>query len=123
LAESDWDNLYLPSIFFGYFTRTGNCFIRICGKKNLLDYQLLKAEVLDIQKNESIYKLIVADDFANKVEISSKVILSIGSPPKKNLYTLGNDESLSRVSLIEDLYQPKLEVNIKRICDSLKKSK
>jgi hypothetical protein len=63
LAESDWDNLYLPSIFFGFFTRTGNCFIRICGKENLLDYQLLKAEVLDIQKNESIYKLIVADDF------------------------------------------------------------
>jgi hypothetical protein len=95
LAESDWDNLYLPGIF-GFFTRTGNCFIRICGKENLLDYQLLKAEVLDIQKNESIYKLIVADDFANKVEIeSSKVILSIGSPPKKNLYTLGNDESLS----------------------------
>jgi uncharacterized NAD(P)/FAD-binding protein YdhS len=21
LAESDWDNLYLPSIFFGYFLR------------------------------------------------------------------------------------------------------
>jgi hypothetical protein len=38
-----------------------------------------------------------------------KVILSIGSPPKKNLYTLGNDESLSGVSLIENLYEPKME--------------
>jgi hypothetical protein len=34
---------------------------------------------------------------------------------------LGNDESLSGVSLIEN--QPKLEVNIKRIYDFLKKSK
>jgi hypothetical protein len=79
------------------FTRTGNCFIRIC-KENLLDYQL-KAEVLDIQKNESIYKLIVADDFANKVEKAVKLFCQLGVL-LKNLYTLGN-ESLSRVSLIE----------------------
>jgi hypothetical protein len=53
----------------------------------------------------------VKDDFSNKLEIESgKVILSIGSPPKKNLYTLGNDESLSGVSLIENLYEPKMEV-------------
>jgi hypothetical protein len=76
-----------------------------------LDYQLLKAEVLDIQKNESIYKLIVADDFANKVEIeSSKVILSIGSPPKKNC-TLWEMMNHFLVSLIENLYEPKLELN------------
>jgi uncharacterized NAD(P)/FAD-binding protein YdhS len=108
-------------IFWIFLRERVTALLESAVKKNL-DYQLLKAEVLDIQKNESIYKLIVADDFANKVEIeSSKVILSIGSPLKK-IYTLGNDESLSRVSLIEDLYQPKLEVNIKRICDSLKKS-
>jgi uncharacterized NAD(P)/FAD-binding protein YdhS len=35
---------------------------------------------------------------------------------------LGNDESLSGVSLIENLYEPKMETNIKRIYDSLKKS-
>jgi hypothetical protein len=72
-------------------------------------------------KNESIYKLIVADDFANKVEIGGNYFVNWESS-QKNLYTLGNDESLSRVSLIR-IYQPKLEVNIKRICDSLKKSK
>jgi hypothetical protein len=55
LAESDWDNLYLPDIFWIFFTRTGNCFIRICGKENLLDYQLL-ADV-DIQKNEQSINL------------------------------------------------------------------
>jgi hypothetical protein len=36
---------------------------------------------------------------------------------------LGNDESLSGVSLIENLYEPKMEVNIKRIYDSLKNQK
>jgi uncharacterized NAD(P)/FAD-binding protein YdhS len=39
------------------------------------------------------------------------------------MYTLGNDESLSGVSLIENLYEPKMEVNIKRIYDSLKSEK
>jgi hypothetical protein len=52
LAESDWDNLYLPGIFLDIFTRTGNCFIRICGKEQLIGLSIIKAEVLDIQKNE-----------------------------------------------------------------------
>jgi hypothetical protein len=96
MAESDWDNLYLPYIFLDFFKRTGNCLLESAVKNNLLDYQLLKADVIDIQKNDAIYKLDSKDDFSNKLEIeSSKVILSIGSPPKKKLYTLGNDESLS----------------------------
>jgi hypothetical protein len=87
-----------------------------------LDYQLLKAEVLDIQKNDAIYKLIVADDFANKWKLKVVSYFVDWQSSKKKLYTLGNDESLSGVSLIENLYEPKMEVNIKRIYDSLKKS-
>jgi uncharacterized NAD(P)/FAD-binding protein YdhS len=123
MAESDWDNLYLPRYIFGCFLRERvTALLESAVKNNLLDYQLLKADVIDT-KNDAIYKLIVKDDFSNKLEIESgKIILSIGSPPKKNLYTLGNDESLSGVSLIENLYEPKMEINIKRIYDSLKKS-
>jgi hypothetical protein len=70
IMKNGWQNLIgiifiFRYIFWMFLRETGNCLIRICGKNNL-DYQLLKAEVLDIQKNESIYKLIVADDFANK---------------------------------------------------------
>lgn len=124
MAESDWDNLYLPRYIFGYFLRERvTALLESAVKNNLLDYQLLKADVIDVQKNDAIYKLTVKDNFSKNLEIESgKIILSIGSPPKKKLYSLGNDESLSGVSIIEDLYKPKLEVNIKRIYDSLKKS-
>jgi uncharacterized NAD(P)/FAD-binding protein YdhS len=124
LAENDWDNLYLPRYIFGYFLRERVItLLESAVKKNILDYQLLSADVIDIQKNDAIYKLTLKDNFSNKLEIeSSKIILSIGSPPKKNLSTSENYESLSGVNLIEDLYQPELEANIKQIYDSLKKS-
>lgn len=123
-SENDWDNLFLPRYIFGYFLRERvTALLDSAVKKNVLDYQLLKADVIDIRKSDEIYTLTVQDDFFNKREIeSSKIILSIGSPPKKNLFTLGNGESLSDVSLIEDLYQPQLEVNIEQIYETLKKS-
>jgi hypothetical protein len=62
LAESDWDNLYLPSIFWIFLRERVTAFIRICGKNNLLDYQLLKLMYL-IYKSDAIYKLTVKDDF------------------------------------------------------------
>jgi uncharacterized NAD(P)/FAD-binding protein YdhS len=124
LAENDWDNLYLPRYVFGYFLRERvTTLLESAVKKNLLEYQLLSADVINIQKNDAIYKLTVQDDFSNRMEIeSSKIILSIGSPPKKNLCTLENYESLLGVNLIEDLYHPKIEVNIKRIYETFKKS-
>ena len=124
LAENDWDNLYLPRYIFGYFLRDRvTALLNSAVKKNVLDYQLVKADVIDIRKSDEIYKLTVQDDFFNKREIeSSKIILSIGSPPKKNLFTLRNGESLSDISLIEDLYQPQLEANIEQIYETLKKS-
>ena len=124
LAENDWDNLYLPRYIFGYFLRERvNALLESAVKKNLLEYQLLSADVIDIQKNDATYKLTVKDDFSHNLEIeSNKIILSIGSPPKKNLFTLENYESLSDVNLIEDLYKPKLEENIKLIYETFKKS-
>lgn len=122
--ENDWDNLYLPRYVFGYFLRERvTALLESAVNKNLLEYQLLKGDVSDIQKNDAIYKLTLKDDFSNNLEIeSSKIILSIGSPPKKNLCALENYQSLSGVNLIEDLYQPKLEANIKQIYESLKES-
>jgi hypothetical protein len=55
MAESDWDNLYLPRYILDIFTRTGNCaLLESAVKNNLLDYQLLKADVIDIQKNHNL---------------------------------------------------------------------
>jgi hypothetical protein len=90
IMKNGWQNLigiiFIFPVYFLDFLRERVTFIRICGKEKLIGLSILKAEVLDIQR-ESIYKLIVADDFANKVEIeSSKVILSIGSPPKKPVH-------------------------------------
>jgi hypothetical protein len=124
IMKNGWQNLigiiFIFPVYFLYFLRERVTFIRICGKEKLIGLSILRLKYLIYKR--SIYKLIVADDFANKVEIESvKLFCQLAVLPK-NLYTLGNDESLSRVSLIEDLYQPKLEVNIKRIYDSLKKS-
>ncbi|MBC7914742.1 MAG: FAD/NAD(P)-binding protein [Pyrinomonadaceae bacterium] len=124
ISENDWDELYLPRYIFGYFLRERvTALLESDVKRNLLDYKLLKADVTDIQKNDTFYKIIAKDSFSNQLEIESeKIILSIGSPPKKCLHTLKKDNSFSGVSLIEDFYQPKLEDNINEIYETLKKS-
>jgi uncharacterized NAD(P)/FAD-binding protein YdhS len=58
MAESDWDNLYLPRYIFYVFLRERVTALLESAVKNLLDYQLLKADVIDT-KNDAIYKLIV----------------------------------------------------------------
>lgn len=124
IFDNDWDELYLPRYIFGYFLKERvTVLLESAVNSNLLDYKLLKADVTDIQKNDACYKITAKDSFSNQVEIESgKVILSIGSPPKKSLNTLKWDNFLSGVSLIEDLYQPKLEDNINEIHETLKKS-
>lgn len=123
-AENNWDDIYLPRYIFGYFLRERvTILLESAVKKNVLDYKLLKAEVTDIHKTDAIYKLTLNDNFSNSQEIEcGKIILSIGSPPKKNLYSAGNYKLLSGVHIIEDLYQPKMELNVKLIHETLKKS-
>jgi hypothetical protein len=43
MAESDWDNLYLPRYILDVFKRTGNCLIRICGKEQLIGLSIIKS--------------------------------------------------------------------------------
>jgi hypothetical protein len=49
LAESDWDNLYLPRYILDIFKRTGNCLLESAVKK-LIGLSIIKADVLDIQR-------------------------------------------------------------------------
>jgi uncharacterized NAD(P)/FAD-binding protein YdhS len=52
LAESDWDNLYL--VYFGYFLRERVTALLESAVKKLIGLSIIKADVLDIQKTQSI---------------------------------------------------------------------
>jgi hypothetical protein len=43
MAESDWDNLYLPDIFWMFLRERVTAFIRICGKEQLIGLSIIKS--------------------------------------------------------------------------------
>jgi hypothetical protein len=53
MAESDWDNLYLPRYILDIFKRTGNCLLE-SAVKQLIGLSIIKADVIDIQRTTQL---------------------------------------------------------------------
>jgi uncharacterized NAD(P)/FAD-binding protein YdhS len=124
LRDNLWENLFIPRYIFGVYlkNRVMNL-LEIARKDGIIEYQLLTADVIDIEKNDGSYHITTKTDF--KIESlfsSTKVILSIGTPPKPRLNTTFNNKANEAVCLIEDIYEPNLSENISQIRKALRNS-
>jgi uncharacterized NAD(P)/FAD-binding protein YdhS len=122
IAQGNWDELFLPRHAFGlYLKQRMEILLATAVTNGLIEYDLITAEVLDIQRDGDLYQIEIAAKVKNKF-LTKQVVLAIGSPP--NLPFEGDrsgDERPDRC-YIDNMYEPSVEVNIDRICRSLQQS-
>jgi uncharacterized NAD(P)/FAD-binding protein YdhS len=122
IAQGNWDELFLPRHAFGlYLKQRMDNLLAAAVAKGLIEYDLITAEVLDIQRDRDLYQIEIAAEVKNKF-LAKQVVLAIGSPP--NLPFEGDRASDKRpdVCYIDNMYEPSVDVNIDRICRSLQQS-
>ena len=124
IRENLWENLFIPRYLFGIYLKDRVInLLEMAEKDGIVDYQLLTAEVSDIERIDSSYNITAKTDFEKKILFSStKVILSIGTPPKARLNINFNNKTNESICVIEDIYEPDISTNISQIRKVLKNS-
>lgn len=120
IADELWDKLYIPRYIFGQFLNERiNALLNAAVKKGLLDYELITAEVKDVHQSDDSYDVFATAPSGTPLFIQSKkIILSIGSPPKKEVKIIDNT-SINYIC-VQDMYEPNLQENNSRIYHFLK---
>ncbi|WGW11717.1 FAD/NAD(P)-binding protein [Saxibacter everestensis] len=115
IRTGDWENLYIPRHVFGDFlaNRAKSAIAEASGR-GLLSCDLLTAEVLSVQKLRDSYfvQARTADDAELRIE-TAKVILAVGSPPKRQLAAPA--DSVAGACLIADSHDPCLDETTRRL--------
>lgn len=112
LINNQWENLYIPRRFFGiYIHQKVETTIASCPNVNL---DLINNEVLSIKQINKSYQIDCNDESSNIV--SNRVVLSIGIPPIKKLWSFSEYNLFSKFAfLVENPYDPDLNTNLKTI--------
>ncbi|MDB5013088.1 MAG: hypothetical protein JWQ25_1290, partial [Daejeonella sp.] len=121
IERNEWDDLFIPRYIFGlYIKEKVTTLLKAAVESNTIDYTVLRAKVTNISKGEKFYKIIaVTADKAAFILFSTKVVLSIGSPPK---HKFDYSTAETPLCIINDIYDPKLSHNIKKIRNTLLQS-
>ncbi len=124
IAQGLWDNLFIPRYTFGlYLKQRLTNLLQTATTKGLIEIDLLTADVLDIQSIQDVYRidLALADEDDTYI-LANKVVLAIGSPPNVSFEHPRSNQTEPEICYIDNLYEPSLDFNIDRICQSLQQS-
>ncbi len=119
INAGNWDDLFIPRYIFGqYIQQHVATIIADATAKGSIEIDLVTAEVFDIQRlpddRFQVDIALAAED--NSYLFTNKLVIAIGSPPNIAFeHPQTND-----LCYIDNMYEPSLDVNITRICDSLK---
>lgn len=124
IEQNHWHDIFIPRYLFGWYLkeRTVNL-LEEAAAQNYLHYELIKANVDNIQKQSEVYQI---DTTEHNSLHATKVVLAIGSPPNKAAF-LSQLKFLERspaevkneVCCIADMYEPSQNSNIERILQHL----
>jgi uncharacterized NAD(P)/FAD-binding protein YdhS len=123
MSEGRWDDLFVPRHTFGFYLkqRLANI-LETATTKGLIEVELLTTEVLDIQRINDVYQVDVAiGDQDHTRFLTKKVVLAIGSPPNVAFEQAQSPDPEHETCYIDNMYEPSLDFNIDRICQSLQK--
>ena len=122
MTEGRWDELFLPRYTFGlYLQERVAKLLRHAAKTGMLECDLVAADVVDVQRMGSRYRMDVRCDSGDCDSIQArKVILAIGSPPNCGVRRGKVVEGEREVCFFDNMYQPSLDANIERIAEVLK---
>lgn len=116
ILTKQWNKLYIPRQIFGKFlTERMTALMASAKQKGILEYELMVGEATDVQlrPNNSFAVFIKEPSGVNTTIASKKVILSIGSPPKKGLMI--DEQPGNSFMYIQDVYDPYMHYNINKV--------
>uniref|UniRef100_UPI00286C03D6 FAD/NAD(P)-binding protein n=1 Tax=Chamaesiphon sp. OTE_8_metabat_110 TaxID=2964696 RepID=UPI00286C03D6 len=113
IMDGRWDDLFIPRQIFGlYLKQRVASLITDAVSKGLIEIDLVTTDVLDVDRDLMNINVEAGAYFATK-----KLVLAIGSPPNVAFERV-NDEA-ANLCYIDNMYEPSLESNLDRICQSL----
>jgi uncharacterized NAD(P)/FAD-binding protein YdhS len=121
MKQGLWDDLFIPRYTFGLYLkeRIANL-LASATAKGLVECHQLTADVLDVRHSQDLYRVdVVTEDRKNSHFFAQKLVLAIGSPPNVAFDRAPSHESEPEICYIDNMYEPSLDFNIDRICQSL----
>jgi uncharacterized NAD(P)/FAD-binding protein YdhS len=117
MADDDWKNVYLPRFIFGrYYREIFNGLLQTVTEKELAEVTLINAEGIDAKPVTGGYEVNYenADKTTGKLT-AAKLVIATGSAPVRDVTVPDTDA----VSFINNLYEPRVDDNIKKLKDAL----
>ncbi len=122
MSEGHWDDLFIPRHTFGlYLKERLDRVLTTAAANGLIEFKLITADVLDVQNVEDLY-LIDLNGTEHRSFLAKQLVLAIGSPPNVAFTQDRFQESADEVCYIDNMYEPSLDFNIDRICQSLQQA-
>jgi uncharacterized NAD(P)/FAD-binding protein YdhS len=113
-----WDDLFIPRHVFGlYLQQRVSELIKSAVSKGSIEIDLITADVWDVQKDRDLYRVDFTTTEGDTYFTTEKLVLAIGSPP--NVAFAKPTSDLADVCYIDNMYEPSLDFNLDRICQSL----
>jgi uncharacterized NAD(P)/FAD-binding protein YdhS len=122
MSEGRWDDLFIPRYTFGLYLKERLDRVLMTAKVNgLIEFELVTADVLDIQKIEDLYQIDLAGT-DHQSFLARQLVLAIGSPPNVAFTQDQSEQPTEGVCYIDNMYEPSLDFNLDRICQSLQQA-
>ena len=127
MSEGRWDDLFIPRYTFGLYVKERlDRVLTAATAKGLIEVKLLTADVLDIQNVsdlniEDLYQIDLAGT-DHQSFLAKKIVLAIGSPPNVAFAQDQSEQPGDGICYIDNMYEPSLDVNLDRICQSLQQA-
>jgi len=122
LNNEDFKSVYLPRYWCGKYTQSKfDSLLATVEEKELVELNLIKAEVIDVLPKSDGFEVSyeLPDHTVLKLD-AAKVLIATGSASVKDVIL---PKENSAVTLINNLYEPRVDENIKKIAEVLKSAK
>jgi len=118
LNTEDYKNVYLPRFMCGKYTQSKfDRLLKIVEEEGLVELHLITAEVIDVSPENGTYIVkYEARDKSIALLTATKVVIATGSAPAKDV---GLPEGNDAMTLINNLYEPRVDENIAAITKAL----
>jgi uncharacterized NAD(P)/FAD-binding protein YdhS len=110
IRDRNWDEIYIPRYLFGdYMDEKINKLINQIREHRNITVDLIGGEAVDVNPQEESYSIEVRNNKGSFKVLTGKIVLSIGSPPFKEINIPGAGVSFVN---IRDPYYPSMQENI-----------
>lgn len=117
ISNRRWDEIYIPRYLFGdYMDEKINKLIKQIHEHTNITVELIPGEAVDVNPHEGLYTIEVRNKKGSFKVLTDKIVLSVGSPPFKEINIPGAGGSCVN---IRDPYYPSMLENIAEVTGAL----